>query len=917
MIGRIISHYKILEELGAGGMGIVCKAEDLKLKRVVALKFLPAELTLDDAAKSRFIHEAQAASALQHHNICAIHEIDETADRRLFIAMDCYDGETLKQKISRGPLPVGDAIDIAIQVAEGLSEAHSSGMVHRDIKPANIMVTSKGVVKILDFGLAKLAGQTRITRTGTTVGTVAYMSPEQARGEELDSRSDIWSLGITLHEMITCRIAFRGDHEAAVVYGIINGEPEPMTSLRAGVPMELERIVTKCLAKDPSERYQSARGLISDLRPLQKTLASKTSTLPTSAIEGSGPRSKQRTRRSVLRRMVPWLLVPVAILVGWFIRQPGQKALDDAKPPARYEIPLPDGGRLMHYGHEVTLSPDGRQLAFVSSTVDAADRVESQILLRRLDQWQARPIPGTAQSAEPVFSPDGRWIAFAKRVSDDWMLEKVALEGGQPVTLCPCSIPFGACWGTDGRIYFAALSGGIQRVSESGGEPETITELDAKRWEKSHRLPCILPDGDALLFTVVRHRTVLLDWGTAEIWVQPLGTGERKLLIEGGSDARYISTGHIVFARNGNLFAVGFDTERLAVTGKEVPVLEGVRHSVNTGSSSRETGAAQYSVSINGVLAYAPGSVYPKVTSSIVSVDRQGREEPLPIEMNDYLSLRVSPDGRRMLIVPYYPPWDVWSYDFERGTMRRQTFTGNNVGAIWGPGPENFTFSSYRDGAQTFYFKPLDSGPDVAEELVPEVKISEQLVPGCWSPDGETMAFVMFNEETGHDIYIVARGSAPEPFVETEFSENHPEFSPDGRWLSYTSDESSRREVYVRPFPGPGKATQISTGGGSNPAWSRNGEEIFYRNRDAFWATRVEAREGLMHAAEPEELFAANYMHSSPGRSYDVTGDGRFMMVKLPDNESLLAARAEFCTDRIRVIQSWFGELESTAATPR
>jgi len=267
-----------------------------------------------------------------------------------------------------------------------------------------------------------------------------------------------------------------------------------------------------------------------------------------------------------------------------------------------------------------------------------------------------------------------------------------------------------------------------------------------------------------------------------------------------------------------------------------------------------------------------------------------------------------------MLIFPYYGPWDVWAYDFERGTMRRQTFTGNDAGAIWGPGPGNISFSSYRDGALTFYYKPLNSGPGDAQKLIPEVDITRQLGPGCWSPGGETMAFVMFNTETRHDIYVVSRGSPPEPFLKTEFFENQPDFSPDGRWLLYTSDESGGPEIYVRPFPGPGKAVQISTDGGSSPAWSKNGNEIFYRNRGAFWAVRFEVREGVFSVKEPVELFSGRYLGASPDRSYDVTADGKFLLVKFPDREVLRAARAQFYVDRIRVIQNWFIELEERAA---
>ncbi len=581
--------------------------------------------------------------------------------------------------------------------------------------------------------------------------------------------------------------------------------------------------------------------------------------------------------------------------------------------PFRNRIFLPEGERLASfYRHAVALSPDGRQLAFVSGTLpDGPKRkMDTQIYLHHLDQWQSRPIPGTEDALQPFFSPHGNWLGFIKRRK----LWKVNLSGGGPVELCQCRADYGARWGLDDTIIFGLKEGGLFRVSASGGKPEEITLLDEAAGEVSHRLPHLLPDGKAVLFTVL-HNTGYMNWKRARIFVQSLQTGQRKKLLEGASDAHYVPSGHLVFAREGRLLAVPFDLDRLEVTGPEVPVLDGINHSIYTGHVRRETGAGQFSFSETGMLAYVAGSVYPEGKSTPVWVDRKGREEPLPLgveQLKDYATGRVSPDGRQVLLTDVYPPQDVWLFDLDRQTLRRQTFEGNNDCAIWGPGPERFTLFSDREGP-AMYTKTFDTGPGKLERLA-----KDDLgvpVPSSWSRDGQ-LAFVPLplEEEQSMDILIVSREGIVEPFLQTRFEEAWPEFSPDGRWIVYASNESGRYEVYVRPYPGPGSSHQISTRGGSRPAWSRDGAEIFYRGPQLeFYSVRIHVAGERLRPGLPVELFEGPYNAVAPLRSYDVAPDGRFLLIKKPDEAAQRAAIEEFFPTRIRLVQNWFQELERLA----
>ena len=910
------SRYRLLKKLGRGGMGEVFLAEDTVLRRKVALKFVRAGDDLDTESEKRILREARAAAALDHPFICHIHDVGEMGQRP-FIAMEYVQGETLKEKLTGSLLPLEEALQIARETTEALEEAHSRKIIHRDVKPGNILLTEQGHVKITDFGLAKWVkpaegeGQdytANLTEEVSAKGTIPYMSPEQVTGREVDPRSDLFSLGVVLYEMLTGVNPFRRPLPMETASAILTEEPEPLSTYRPGVSPLLEHTVAKMLSKEVERRYQLAREAHTDLVTASQELSGP---VPSAVIPAKSPGARRRVS----------LLWAVAVVAGamtagaaamWYWTPAADQVSETV--PFRNRIFLPEGERLASlYRHAVALSPDGTQLAFVSGTFPDGPRrlPDSRIYLHHLNQWQSRPIPGT-EGWQPFFSPNGNWLGFIYRGG----LWKVNISGGDPVKLCQCRAGYGASWGLDGTIIFALEKGGLFRVSASGGEPEEITQLDEAAGEVSHRLPHLLPDGKAVLFTV-RHHTGYMNWKRARILVQSLETGQRKQLLEGASDGRYVPSGHLVFARKGRLLAVPFDLDRLEVTGSEVPVLDGINHSIYTNSSELETGAGQFSFSETGMLAYVAGSVYPEGKYTPVWVDRKGREEALglePEDLKDYAIGRVSPDGRQVLLTDAYPPQDVWLFDLDRQTLRRQTFEGKNDAAIWGPGPERFTLFSDREGP-ALYTKRFDTGPGELERLArDDLGVP---VPSSWSRD-EQLAFVTMplEEEQSMDILIVSREGIVEPFLQTRFHEAWPEFSPNGRWIVYASNESGRNEVYVRAYPGPGSSDQISTRGGRRPAWSRDGEEIFYRGPQLeFYSVRIDVAGERLRPGPPEELFEGPYAATAPLRSYDVAPDGRFLLIKKPDEAAQTAAIEEFFPTSIRLVQNWFQELERLAPT--
>ncbi len=915
LLGTQFGSYKVISLLGSGGMGEVYLAKDQSLDRKVALKFLPEEVLQDVTARRRFLREAKSAAALDHPYVCNVFEVGE-AEGRAFIAMEYVDGQTLGSRLRQGPLPLKEALQIIAEVAEALVAAHAQGIIHRDLKPSNIMLTKSGHTKVMDFGLAKRvvsdqepertdSALTLVTPAGLAVGTPAYMSPEQLRGQRLDARSDIFSFGIVCYQMLTGVHPFERPELTETIGAILKEDPPPPARYREEIPEILRHMVRKMLAKEPASRFQSAHEIRTDVVAIQQD------SLPTGPVTSP---IQPATRAVPWKTVLPWVLLPVVALATWVLSRalrPEQEAT--SIPRIRFTIKLPEGKRLTsYYRHGIAVSPDGGQLAFVGGTVGQAHAVPSTSLyVRGLDQRQVRSIPGTENALNPVFSPDGKELVFLDGPS--LFLKRVAVEGGKPVTLCECSAGFGVDWGAENTIIFGSVQG-LQRVSASGGDPEVVTQLDKATGEVGHFLPRVLPGGKAVLFTAVRYKnTGTKDWKRARILAQSLETGARKFLIEGGSDARYVPTGHLVFAREGRLMAVPFDLARLEVAGSPAQVLEGIHHSIYSGSLPLETGAAQFSFSDNGLLAYVAGSVLPELKTVVAWVDRQGREKPLEIEPKSYFSVRFSPHGKQVLLTTLYPPRDVWLYDLERKLLRRQTFEGNHTWAVWGPRPDAFTSDSDVEGPDGIYLKTVDSGPSQEEKLPTGFDIYHK--PSSWSPDGRTLALVVLAPETGNDIWMFSSRGKVDPFLRTRFSESFPEFSPDGRWLAYVSDESRREEVYVRPYPGPGGPVRVSRGGGLEPGWSRDGKEIHYRWGAKFLAARIDSSKGLK-VDEPIVLFErSHWMVTSPVRSWDVSADGRFLLLRGPDESAMRTLVEEINPTEIHLVQNWFEELRRLAPT--
>jgi serine/threonine protein kinase/Tol biopolymer transport system component len=906
MIGKTFGHYEVVELLGRGGMGEVYRGRDTKLRREVALKTLPDPFASDPERIARLQREARTLASFQHLNVASIFGLEE-AEGQEFVVMELVEGEDLARRLGRGPLPVEEALEIAFQIAEGLEAAHEKGIVHRDLKPANVKVTPEGKVKILDFGLARACHSEStdpdmahsptisevMTQKGVLLGTAAYMSPEQARGKRVDHRTDIWAFGCLLYELLTGRMAFPGETVSDTLASILQREPD-WAKLPNRVPPGIRRLLKRCLVKDIRNRLQA----IGEARIAIEESPSE----PTADIE------KMATTGSTWKRLILWApLLPLVAVLVWILK-PTETPV--SVPTVRFEIPLPEGQRLAsYYRHAVAITPDGRTLAFVSGTTSHvwAYPDTTQIYLRPLSERQARPVPGTENGFQPIFSPNGEWLGFVR----GGQLMKVPVGGGEPVALCECGRAFGASWGSDGTIVFASKLGGLRRVSASGGKPDTLTHLDSGSGEVSHRLPHVLPDGKAVLFTALP--SLSRGWNEARIYAQSLVTGERTLLVEGGSDARYLPTGYLVFAREGKLMAVHFDPDQLVVTGPETPVLNRVNHSIHTEAPGRETGAAHFAISATGVLAYVEGSVFPEIKHSVVWVDREGREDALGVEPMSYVSVRVSPSGDAVLLGERYPPADAWLWDLGRQVQSRQTFKGNIGWAIWGPELNVFTVDSDREGPRLLYRKAVDSGPGSIEKLP---AAAEDIWASSWSPNGKELAAVGPGENDHDDIFILSSEGQMEPLVQTRYTEKHPEFSPDGRWLAYTSNESGQEEVYVRPFPGRGRTVQISVGGGSSPAWSSDGREMFYRKyseygrmRHDYYSVQLDVGDDRLVPGQPEKLFGGTYVWTDPIRSYDVAADGRLLLIKLPDESSMAAAIEEVFPTRIQVVQDWFAEL--------
>jgi serine/threonine-protein kinase len=877
--GTKLASYEIVSLLGAGGMGEVYKAKDTRLDRTVAIKVLPSHLSGDAELKRRFEREARAVSSLNHPHICTLHDIGEQ-DGVEFLVMEYLEGGTLADRLKKGALPTDEALRYAIEIADALDKAHRQGVVHRDLKPGNIMLTKVGA-KLLDFGLAKLKapepGQDNsvlsalptkekpLTEKGSILGTFQYMAPEQLESKEADTRTDIFAFGSVLYEMLTGLKAFEGKSQASLISAIMSSEPRPISEIQPTSPPPLDRLVKRCLEKDPEERWQSAGDLTGEL----KWIAEGGWETAVAGLAAARPRRRERLAWGV-SILVAALVTGIAM---WSVTRPG------VRQQTRLVITLPETDRL-NTGGGVALSADGRDVVYVG----VRDGVR-QLYRRSLGKLQAVPIQGTEGVTYPFFSPDGEWLGF---FADDGKLKKMPLAGGPPVTLCDAGGRRGASWGQDDVIVFAfSEAPGLKKVSASGGATERLTTPENER--TSHRWLEILPGGKAVLFTI---------WSgsieSARIAVLSLETGEQRIFVD-GTHPRYAPTGHIVFARVDSLWAVPFDAGRLEVTGTPTPVLEGVRVG--------RAGLANFALGGDGSLVYVPSRAQ---DSRLVWVDRKGYATPLTDRRGSYEEPRLSPDGERLaVLIREEGKRDVWIHDIGRDTMSRLTTEGDNEAPVWSPDGEWIAFSSDRgrSGDLDVYRKRADfSGP--AETII--TKEYRQSAMAC-SPDGTIFTYVERRPASGYDMWALPLESEHEPWpiLKTSFSEASLSYSPDGRWIVYVSNESGRYEVYVQPFPGPGRRIQISTDGGTFPAWSPTGRDIFYLNGQTVMAVEVETEPGF-RAGTPRLLFQGSH-EVQILRSYDVTPDGqRFVMIQ-PGEQT--------APTQLNVILNWLDELKRLAPT--
>ncbi len=877
MIGQTISDYKILEKLGEGGMGVVYKAQDTKLNRFVALKFLPKQLAASEEDKARFIQEAQAAAALNHPNICTIHGIEEH-DGQMFIVMEFVEGQTLRKKTAPGgdvagtatsPLPIKQAIDIGIQIADGLAAAHERGVFHRDLKPENLMIQKDGLVKITDFGLAKLKGASRLTKAGSTLGTIGYMSPEQVQGMDTDHRTDIFSLGVILYELLAGRSPFRGVHEAAINYEIVNVDPQPVSTIKPEIDPELDAIVLECMAKELDQRYQSAKEVSKNLKRFKQESSRARVSRITAArqvlqpSEGLKPSEAFQRKKFFTLERIAWsgavvLLLGAAVAVSLIhFRESSPVYRATILPPERVAFSAETGGHS-------ALSPDGRMLAFAAR--DSAGKVF--LWVRSLQALARQPLNGTENTQYPFWSPDSRTIGFFA----DAKLKKIDAAGGPPQTICDAALGRGGTWNKDGIIVFGTASFTVlSRVAASGGTPVAVTKFDTVRHENSHRWPYFLPDGKHFLYLA---RTVIGAPGVADvIFAASLDGKVNKLLVHSSSNPVYVS-GHLLFVREQTLLAQPFDASSLEFTGDAFPIAEQVLYNPLFAKAS-------YSASENGILAYQTGSSLG--ASNLIWFDRNGKQLSSLNKSSTFFSPRLSPDGRTLAIdMLDAGNVDVWLVELTpRIVWQRFTFDAAvDRTPVWSPDGKSIIFWSSRKQHFDLYLRPSNGAS--SENIF--FASDEDKQPSDWSLDGKFLLYhTMNNPKTKTDLWVLpfTGDKKPSEFLKTEFNEGFGVFSPDGKWIAYQSDESGTYQIYVRPFPGPGGQRQISTAGGARPRWRRDGKEIFYIGSDnKLMAAEVKWSGMTFQVGTVRPLFEVRPAFFGPiVHPYDVTADGQKFLV--------------------------------------
>ena len=880
--GTVLGSYEILSLLGAGGMGEVYRARDTTLGRDVALKLLPAALADDPERVARFQREAQLLASLNHPHIGAIFGLEQQPSAR-FLVLELLEGGTLAARVARGPLPLGEATEIARQIALALQAAHDKGVVHRDLKPSNVAFTAGGDVKVLDFGLAKLgdSGERPITSAslsptitspalmtgvGALLGTAAYMAPEQARGKPADKRSDVWAFGCVLYEMLTGARAFEGDDIADTLANVMKVEPD-WSQLPPSLPPAISVLLRRCLAKDPRQRC-------GDIAAALILLEESAHLTPAASSPASQPQPGL-VRRLAVPATVAVVVAAAATAATWWAMRPEVPRI------VRTSIVLPGS---VVTPNELAITPDGTRVVYTRSN-------QSQLVVRALDELEPRPLIGGTNIRGLSTSPDSRSVVY----NDGDMLMKMALSGGAPVPITRVDAPArGTTWLGDDTIVFATANAatGLQRVAASGGDVTVLTRPDPKRGEADHIAPTRLPGGRAVLFTITSSTGEL-----PQIAILDLETGDRKILLSGGTQARYLDSGHLVYAADGILQAVPFDLGTLTMTGTPVPVLQdfamlgGVQ--------------AALDVATNGTLVYARSIGTSRLP---VWVDREGRETAIKGPAAMYQTPRLSPDGRRLayFAITSTGEYDVWILDLERGTVERLTTDrGRDSEPIWSPDSTRIAYlSGGQPGGPGIFIRRADGAGSV-ERLTTGTHL-----PMFWSADGKWLAYADFGDR-GISIATVSG------IMKVEIEGNHTpqvvlkggngRISPAERWVAITSATTGTDEIYVLPFPDTSRGrTRISTDGGQNPTWAPDGKTLYYRRGQAVMAVSVGGDDPSTWP-KPTMLFEGPYLFDIGPTHYDVARDGRLLMVKP------VAADGDGAPRQLVVVQNWFEELRRLA----
>jgi serine/threonine protein kinase len=905
-------HFTITAKLGEGGMGEVYRAEDTKLGREVAIKVLPEAVAADPERLARFEREAKVLASLNHPNIAAIYAIESTTapvdpDARLapqeegeaalgerpdhpvhFLVMELVEGEDLKERLERGALPYSTVQPIALQVAEALEVAHEKGIIHRDLKPANIKVTPEGQVKVLDFGLAKAMDPAvdnskdlslsptltaQMTGAGVLLGTAAYMSPEQARGQEVDKRTDIWAFGCLLYEMLSATPTFGGDTVSDVLARILEREVD-FDQLPNETPTATRRLLRRCLEKDPARRLRDIGDARWELTETEEDSLAAAGDLPTSNGRSLGMLAAVFATGLLAGGGLLWLLGS---------RPDSGPAVED-QPVSKFVLEIPPSDQYSTLQNAaLTLSPDGQALAYAAKPADAT--AVSELYFRRFDSFEVESIPDTLQAYAPFFSPDGDWLGYFQ----DSGLWKKPIRGGPAVKLAPVAgMARGGSWTEDDRIFYAPTwFSPILEVPAGGGEAREVTTL--LEGEKSHRFPSASPDGSILVFTVGRADIDTFD--DAAIVIQSTQSGERRTLVDGGSFGRLLPPDRLLFGRAGTLYVGRLDATRLELVGSPVPILDDLLTSPTFGSS-------QFAVSSTGTLAYLAGS--PDLFNSrAVEISRTGEISDLPLAPQPFTMVRFSPDGRKLAVRIDGANGQLWIYDLARGTLSRITREWDADFPTWHPTGESIAYVLSKGGSSEIAQVATDGTGE------PEILWSgTNLTFTSWAPDGRSLVFTDAAPATGYDIWVL--NVDPEPrvaaYLQTPAEELDAMVSPDGKWLAYTSDESGRNEIYVQAYPVPGRRWQISARGGQSANWSAADSELIFSNGDEIMAVPVETG-AQFNAGIPRLLFKLpNMSRGDDTRSFDVSSDGRYVGMIPPEDWQP--------TGRLHLILNWASTLE-------